>query len=301
MKKWIIFLMILWNIFWVTYAQNLEVKANIPSGTYSFPIEINLLVNDKDAKIFYYTDGEWRMDHIKEFNKPIILKENTQLDFYATTKNYEDTLIQTLYYTFDYSKKIILQEKNGKLVIKNNSSDIQNIWYWKIEANNLSYELSPNTYLESWEIYNTQYSLQNDETAQLYSPDNIKKQSFHFKKEIPKTQEIDSPKTQKVSQTSTVSQTQETPNETKSWTAQEPLSIQPIANTWETSTSSILWETRWSVLDTSGSESKNEKSKNLLYILAFLGIFTLYNIWLFLKKNWTFEQMKTKINKIWKK
>jgi len=46
------------------------------------------------------------MDNIKEFKKPILIKEDTQLDYYATNANYEDTLIKTSNYTFNYSKQI---------------------------------------------------------------------------------------------------------------------------------------------------------------------------------------------------
>ncbi len=99
--------------FWyipLLFALNLEVKSNIPSWTYQFPIDIYLISNDKDAKIFYYTDGEWRMDNIHEFIQPLFIKENTTLDFYATNKNHEDTLIQTSTYIFEYSTKIDIWE-----------------------------------------------------------------------------------------------------------------------------------------------------------------------------------------------
>jgi hypothetical protein len=46
------------------------------------------------------------MDNIHEFIQPLFIKENTTLDFYATNKNHEDTLIQTSTYIFEYSTKI---------------------------------------------------------------------------------------------------------------------------------------------------------------------------------------------------
>jgi hypothetical protein len=46
------------------------------------------------------------MDNIKEFKKSFLIKENTQIDYYATNKSYEDTLIKTSIYTFNYSKNI---------------------------------------------------------------------------------------------------------------------------------------------------------------------------------------------------
>lgn len=175
MKKLFLFILL---ILWIpTSFANLEVKSNLSPWNYNFPIEINLIVNDKNAKIFYYTDGIWRMDSIKEYTHPILLKENTTLDYYATNKNFEDTKIQTSNYTFTYSNKLSLIINAENIQIKNNSWDIQNIWYWTVQANTFSYTIPANTFLENKEIYTISYLATENEKIFLKSPDMIQKQT----------------------------------------------------------------------------------------------------------------------------
>lgn len=190
MKKIYIFLTLFLLQIWQIFA-NLEVKTNLESGKYNFPIEINLISNDKNAKIFYYTDGVGRMDNIFEFTKPILLKSDTTIDFFATTKDFEDTPIQTVNYSFEYSDKIILILEKDKIILKNTDNEIQNIGYWKIESNNLNYEITPNTFLEKNKTFSINYTLGNNEKISLYSPDKKKKSEEIY--QIPQTEEIITP------------------------------------------------------------------------------------------------------------
>ncbi len=190
MKKIYIFLTLFLLQIWQIFA-NLEVKTNLESGKYNFPIEINLISNDKNAKIFYYTDGVGRMDNIFEFTKPILLKSDTTIDFFATTKDFEDTPIQTVNYSFEYSDKIILILEKDKIILKNTDNEIQNIGYWKIESNNLNYEITPNTFLEKNKTFSINYTLGNNEKISLYSPDKKKKSEEIY--QIPQIEEIITP------------------------------------------------------------------------------------------------------------
>lgn len=190
MKKIYIFLTLFLLQIWQIFA-NLEVKTNLESGKYNFPIEINLISNDKNAKIFYYTDGVGRMDNIFEFTKPILLKSDTTIDFFATTKDFEDTPIQTVNYSFEYSDKIILILEKDKIILKNTDNEIQNIGYWKIESNNLNYEITPNTFLEKNKTFSINYTLGNNEKISLYSPDKKKKSEKIY--QIPQIEEIITP------------------------------------------------------------------------------------------------------------
>ncbi len=190
MKKIYIFLTLFLLQIWQIFA-NLEVKTNLESGKYNFPIEINIISNDKNAKIFYYTDGVGRMDNIFEFTKPILLKSDTTIDFFATTKDFEDTPIQTVNYSFEYSDKIILILEKDKIILKNTDNEIQNIGYWKIESNNLNYEITPNTFLEKNKTFSINYTLGNNEKISLYSPDKKKKSEKIY--QIPQIEEIITP------------------------------------------------------------------------------------------------------------
>lgn len=299
MKKIILFFLTILLNFDIVWASSLEVRSNLESWEYNFPIEINLIATDKNAKIFYYTDGEWRMDHIKEFQNPILLKEDTVIDFYATNKNFEDTLIHTSTYTLNYSRDINIWEKNGKIIIKNNSGDIQNIGYWKVEANNINYEITPNTYIENKENYVIDYEVSEWEKIQLISPDNKITQTFIYKKPLLKEE-------QKISTKTEVSIIEnEISLSSSSWTKIENNNmytwvIDTIEKTSQEPEISLNNSLKSSVIDSKAQE-KNTKSNNLFIILGILCIFTLYNIWLFFKKSDTFKEIKTKINKIWKK
>lgn len=299
MKKLLLIVLIfLFNInIWTAW--NLEVKSNIESWEYSFPIEVNLISNDKEAKIFYYTDWEWRMDHIKEFKNPIIIKENTNIDFYATSKDYESTLIQTVNYTFSYPKEIEITWKNDKIIIKNNSQDVQNIWYWQVQAQNLDYEINPNTYLEIWKTFEIDYKLSNNEKISLISPDKKIIKNFTYKIE---------------------QKTEKSQNEIWTWNTLN--NEEKVVNPDENKPKNETWEyiETWKILKnnetkndfslnnslkTSVIESKNstkENKSNNLYIIFFIFfIVIIYNIWLLLKKSEKFKELKTKINKFSKK
>lgn len=300
MKK-ILFLLLIFFNFWIVFASQLSVKPNIIPWEYNFPIEINLISNDKEAKIFYYTDWEWRLDNIKEFKKPILLKEDTTIDFYATSKNFEDTLIQTAKYTFKYSQKIDIEEKNWKIVIKNNSDEIQNIWYWIIKSNNLNYEISPNTFIDIHQTYEIDYNLEDNEKVILYSPDKKVVKEFIFKK-IKKLPQIE----EKKETIDTFLWDENNDNVDKILNSQ--------TNSWFTKTWEVLKNEelkgfslnkslKTSVIDNNIKNSKKENSKDNIYIMLWILILiTLYNIWLFLRKSEKFlKKVQTKSNEIWKK
>gem|GEM_PF-4390981 len=78
------------------------VVADIPAGNYTHPIEVRLSTDLPDADIFYYTDGKGYFETISPYEKPILLKKNTQLDFFAMTPDMNQTPIYTQVYTFSY-------------------------------------------------------------------------------------------------------------------------------------------------------------------------------------------------------
>lgn len=289
MKKIITLLFIIFQSFYICFAAKLEVKSNLESWDYTFPIEINLIANDKNAKIFYYTDGEWRMDNIKEFKTPLLFKEDTTIDFYASNKNFEDTLIQTSTYSFHYCWDINIKVKNNTIIIQNNSWEIQNIWYWKIEADNLNYEINANTFLEKNEIFSLDYISKDNEKISLISPDKKIIKTHIFQKEKINIQEIKE----------IVWEKEITNN---SW----ELNKNMVSKTWALN----LWDQKEetkdnfslnsslksSILDTTEIDKKN-KTNNLYTIFFILFLVTLYNIWLLLRKTEKYKDLKTKFIK----
>lgn len=268
---------------------NLEVKTNLESWIYDFPIEINIIVNQKDAKIFYYTDWEWRMDNIKEFKKPFLIKENTQIDYYATNKSYEDTLIKTSIYTFNYSKNIDINWEKNNIIIKNNSWDIKNIWYWRVEANNLNYEINPNTFLENNKTFKISYSLEDNEEIKLISPDKKVIKNFVYKtpKEVPENLEE---KIEEILNSTWVENPpiiNENQIENKELIKNEDEKIiENIENSWF----SLNENLKSSTLDTKKTWNKN----NIYIIILIFWSLILYNVWLLLTKTETYKKIKNK-------
>ncbi len=309
MKKIIIFIITLLLQINLLQAANLDVQTNLESWEYEFVIEVNIIANDKNAKIFYYTDWEWRMDNIKEFKKPLIIKEDTQLDYYATNTNYEDTLIKTSNYTFNYSKKIDITWDENKIIIKNNSWDIQNIWYWQIEANNLSYEINPNTFLENKDTFELNYVLEDNEEIKLISPDKKVVKSFVYKKKSPplnlplagETSSNPPPAREGLGE----GENTKTTKNTNSWSIENPpiLSDIPLdkGELNQSKTEEIIEKKEFDLeenLKTSTLDTKKTWNKNNIYIIILIfGSLILYNVWLLLTKTEVYKKIKNKSKK----
>lgn len=289
MKKIIIFFILLLSQISSLLAWNLSVKTNLESWEYEFVIDVNIIANDKNAKIFYYTDWEWRMDNIKEFKKPIVIKEDTQLDYYATNKNYEDTLIQTSIYTFNYSKQIDIIWQENKIIIKNNSNKIQNIWYWQIEANNLNYEIPPNTFLNEKETFEINYDLKDNENIKLISPDKKVVKNFVYKKKW-KSKELPLKKINVgvdplTTQENSISWNIEDINNNTKNLQEEIIKNEYIFTPEINKNEENYWFKLNENLKTSTIDTKKTWNKNNIYIiiLIFLSLI-LYNVWLLLTK-----------------
>lgn len=304
MKKTILFLVFFFLPIWQVLAI-LEVKTNLAPGNYNFPIEVYLMVNDKDAKIFYYTDGIGRMDTILEYKKPLILKEETTLDFFATTKDYEDTPIQSAKYTFTYSNKIILSVEEKKITVKNTDSDVQNIWYWKIESDTLNYEITPNTFLEKNQTFILDYIPKELEKIILYSPDKKEKRSQIYK--TPPKEEIEKDKIKVVEEVKieNISPTLLEEIITETWWELSPfeenwISLEDESASWNIE---IPKSTDFQLTENITASIQDRKTNNwvfffLSYLLwvAFMSIIS-YNIYISQRKNNSLKKIFHKIKK----
>lgn len=184
MKKYLLWLMLSSFFVPLSYA-TLIVKPNLEWWVYHFPIEIYLNTNQKNAKVFYYTDGIGRQDTTKQYRDPILLKSNTDLEYYAVWEEFEDTVIGKSIYTFEYSNALELIIKDNTILIQNNSSEIQNIGYWHIEWLSLNYTISPNIFIEPKKYFSLDYHAKNGEKISLYAPDGGLKKSTLYTKTSP--------------------------------------------------------------------------------------------------------------------
>ncbi len=147
-----------------------DVNSNIESWEYNYPIEIYLNPTDKESKIFYYTDWEWRFDNIKEFSKPIIIYEDTKLNYFATLW-YESTKIKENNYIFKYNSNLELINIDDYLYLKNNNNDIVNIYYRNIFSDDFNLKIEKNIFLNPWEKYKINYKIKEKKDFYIKSPD----------------------------------------------------------------------------------------------------------------------------------
>lgn len=247
-----------------TYAQ-LDVKANIAWGTYDSVLEVYLIANQKDAKIFYTTSPTGQVNELKQFqNTPILIKENTSLNFFAWAPEYESTKIQEENYTIRYPQNISVQYQDGKIILKNNSSESINIMYWSIEAGDFSHTFEKNSYIAPLGNITIPYhEKKSQQTFQLFSPDKhlVSTSIYTEKKQVSgEKKSIDPPLS---SQTSPLSQT--------GTQASLPSNNTPETNYWEP-----FSPERWvDELKASANDIKMNKEDQIFY-------FILWFFWLML-------------------
>lgn len=179
---------ILFIILWLLFFQNsfavedLSINANIDSWEYDQVLEVYLNSNNKDAKIYYYTDGIWRMNNLKEYkNSPIIIKKDTKLDYFATLNEFDTTIIKENNYSFNFPSYLKIYYEQNNIIIKNSWAETINLGYRNIKWLNLNYIIPSNTFLNPNEIYTLNYNISANEDINLYSPDQKVTQKYNYK------------------------------------------------------------------------------------------------------------------------
>lgn len=291
MKIKAIYFLSVFLLFWVslTHANDLSVRSNIESGSYDFALEVYLVSNDKNAKIFYYTDGIGRFDTLKEFNKnnPILIKKDTTLNYYAINEINNSTKIAESKYSFSYPKNIEISHKENTIFITNNSQKTLNIWYFKIESNLLNYEISKNTFLESWENFTLKYSPKKDDILTLFAPNGEKISSFEISLPSPPERRAGDEGINTQSGITTISETQTGNTQSLPLETQAEIITSPIIATQDLKAS--VWETK---------NSSTNIYVLLYWFVAFLFAMTLFNIYTLVKAN---KNIKNKNKKTVKK
>ncbi len=74
-------------------------KASVSNGEYSAPFRVTLSCTDKDASIYYTTDGTSPTKESQLYTQPIIVSEDTTIKFAAFSSNHSRSLICVRKYT----------------------------------------------------------------------------------------------------------------------------------------------------------------------------------------------------------
>lgn len=182
MKKIIAFLgVIYFTSTSYAFAEKLDVDANYPSGEYNSVIEVYLNKSKEVNKIFYYTDWIWRIDNQMLYENPIVIKSDTELNYYGVAPEYQSTDIEWENYTFKYSDKVSLDYKKWFLIITNNEKESVNMWYWKVIWENIDKEIKRYTYLKAGKTIKIPYEINYWEEVKLESPNWEIKSTFKEK------------------------------------------------------------------------------------------------------------------------
>lgn len=78
-----------------------EPYASVITGTYSQAQTVELLCEDKDAVIYYTTDGSDPLENGTEYTAPIVVDENTHLSFVACAFEKNDSIVVDEYYAIN--------------------------------------------------------------------------------------------------------------------------------------------------------------------------------------------------------
>lgn len=280
-----------------------DVIATMNSWIYDKVINVKLIPNDDQAKVFYYTDSIWRFDEQIQYKlwSSIEIKKDTILNYHSISNNITASLIKENKYTFNYPKNLEIIFENNNIFIKNNENKNVYLRWWKI----WNFEIKENIELFPSETYKYNYDLKENETISLFSPDDNKIDSF-TKKTIQKEIIIKNDNIKK-EEDSNKNEAENTNSIEKNDTKLENNSseINNLVNTWEKiderkSTNSLenstwLEDSKWNLsnisndLKTSIIDKKDSKN-NYNFIILIIVFFIIWMIW------WIIYNKKEKSN-----
>lgn len=166
---------------WLSFAENVDVNANIKSWTYNKILKVDLTSTDSSSKIFYSFDPNWTPNDLLLYTWSIIIKKSTPLVFFTFLSTENESKIKQEDYIISYPNSLILwtwalfeDSKTTNLQLINTSSENIDIWYWYIKNDSQTIVFPENTTLSPWQTYDI--SLVNAAwIVSLFSPDDEKK------------------------------------------------------------------------------------------------------------------------------
>jgi len=172
------------NVFFISAFANIDVTANLDSGTYNKVIKVELNTTESWAKTFYgFNPDGWPGD-LELYTWAILIKKSTPLVFFSFLATTNESKIKINEYTINYSNDVKIGTwaffDNGNIndlsLINNWANDVD-ISYWVVKNDSSNYTFPDNSIIKVWWSYSVT-ALNWTGTITLFSPDEVKKDSI---------------------------------------------------------------------------------------------------------------------------
>lgn len=166
--------------FTVATAESVDVQANIPSGTYSAPIRVELSTTESGGKTFYSFKPDGYPQDALLYTGAILLKKTTPLVFFTVISTTNESKIKQNDYVFSYSSDIRFVSPQAvdvgvtqiDVTLQNTSQSAVDIGYWQVLAENGPIEIPEGTKIDAggtYVVHNVPYT--GNGHIVLHSPD----------------------------------------------------------------------------------------------------------------------------------
>lgn len=168
------------------FAENIDVTANLDSGTYNKVIKVELNVTDSNAKTFYSFEPNWWPGDTNLYTWAIIIKKSTPLVFFSVLTTSNESKIKINDYIINYPTNLKFSPwatfnnwNVENLQIINNDSQNIDLSYWIVKSDWSNIMIPENTIIQAWWTYNIS-GITGTWIVTLFSPDEEKKDSVEI-------------------------------------------------------------------------------------------------------------------------
>lgn len=186
---------ILLSTLWFVLAQEfIEITPNLPSGSYEWPLKIELNSSKPWIKIFYSFNPDATPDDLNDYTWAILLKKSSPLVHFWIESPTSESKIKIENYNIYYSSWITLfpwniTYKEGKISwiqLQNKLDKQANLSFWEIRTDKQKYIIEEWNLIWSWANFEIKNSIDYGSwNIELFSPDWEKKDSIFLNYLIP--------------------------------------------------------------------------------------------------------------------
>jgi hypothetical protein len=176
-----------------SFAANVDVITNPPSGTYHTPIYINLTPTETNAKTFYSFKPDGYPQDAFIYEKPILLKHSSPFIYFSIISTTNESKIKQNNYILEYPATIHFDTKSitgsGKVQVTIINSGVENvdIGFWCIQSLSDIVTIPEHTILHSGEKYGVEINYPGTSSVVLRSPDDDERDILTHKSTEEKT------------------------------------------------------------------------------------------------------------------